>query len=397
MNTAKRMMIAAVAALAMSGMTGLAEGVAAGQGAGRAWSQVPAVPRGAVAAAVVDVQKVVSGATGVLDLLRSAMPQDLCQPLEELDKEIKDVKSELELKGVPLDGLEWVMVAVGALDGRAQDIKARLRQLENVGIVLCMKDTSSVAKFLKSECDAKAEDERVASAEVMRVGSFHVIVASKNLVVVVPGKYDRWDKDKGAIYIPDEQMLKLFVRTCRGYGDADKSFETLADLHGDVCARAIVPAAGKLVSRLGLSDVVADAARRSGDDELFNTVTELGDLVVDLRLGPEAFGVKASLTMATEKDAELVHGFLTASHLLWRAALDAGMIAFSYNFEEIEREVVRMGFPDVYAAKLERVARAVRKCVDGALQAGRTGKTVSISLSIPLRKGVEAVAGEFRR
>ena len=343
MNTARRMFTAAAVALSMSCMPVFGEESAQAQAgvAGSAWSQSPMVPMGSVAAAVVDAQKVMSGVTGVLGLVRTAMPPEIGQPLGEFDTLIKDVKSELDLKGVPLDGLEWVMVVVGSLDGRAQGVRAHLNQLGKVGFVVCMKDTSSVANFLKSDCGAKTEDSRIASSEVLMIDLFHIIVASRNHVVIVPGSFDRCD-DKGPVYIPDEQMLKLLVRTCRGYGTADNAFAPLADLRGNVCARAIVPAAGTLVSRLGFTDVVADAARRSGDDELFNTITGIGDLVVDLRLSTEELGVEARLTMATEKDAGLVHGLLTASHLLWRAALDAGMIALSYNFEGVEKCVVWM-------------------------------------------------------
>ncbi len=365
---------------------------------GTAWSKSPAVPRDAMAAGVVDVRRTMSGATDILDLLRKNLPPDLGQRIEEWDMSIKDVKAESLQKGFNLDDIEWGMVVIGVCkDFGANTIEKKIRQIEQIGFVLCMKDTSGVNGFMEMFFQEPLKVQRIAGAEVFSVKKkkLSVCIVDENQVVIVPQKYN-WDSDNyESAWTINEPVIKALVRACRGYGKSDDKFASLATLESGVCGRFVIPDIGGLVDRLGLREEVSDAIMRSGDDDLANTVFKMGSLVVDAKLDSENSWGACSLTLATEKDARQLYGLLSSCDLLWRAALDAGMIALSYNMREIKRELVRDGFPERCAARLEDVARAARREVSDAVKASISGKTVTLSLKVPVRKIITAAAAEF--
>ena len=364
---------------------------------GSVWSKSPAVPKDAMAAGVIDVRRTMSGATDILDLLRKNLPPDICQPIEELDMSIKDVKAESIQKGFNLDDIEWCMLVIGVCnDFGANTIKKKIRQLEQIGFVLCMKNTSGVKGFMEAVSRTPLKVQRIAGAEVFSVKDLSFCIVDENQVVVVPQKYDHWDSDKHeSVWTINEPAIKALVRACRGYGKSDDRFASLATLENGVCGRFVIPDIGGLVDRFGLREIVSDAIMRSGDDDLANTVFKMGSLVVDAKLDSEVSWCACSLTLATEKDARQLYGLLSSCDLLWRAALDAGMIALSYNMQEIKRELVRDGFPESCAARLEDIARATRREVSDAVKASISGRTVTLALKLPVRKIITAAAAEF--
>ena len=410
MKFMKKQLFATVLA-AFSLIASLSFGQAAEAPRGSAWSKSPAVPKDAMAAGVVDVRRAMSGATDILDLLRKNLPPDISQPIEELDMSIKDVKAEFAQKGFNLDDVEWCMLVVGICnDVGANTIKKKIRQIENIGFVLCMKDTSRVKEFIEAFSQKPPKVQRIAGAEVLSVENLrfyigddnfsvwgvNVCVVDENQVVVVPMKYDHWDSDKGeSVYAANEQTIKALVRACRGYGKSEDRFAPLANLEDGICARGIMPEIGGLADRLGLRELVSDAIRRSGDADLENTVFKMGSLDVDVQLASETSWCEGRLTLATENDARQLYSLLSSCDLLWRAALDTGMIALSYNMEEIKDDLVREGFPKGCAARLEDVARVTRREVSDAVKASISGKTVTLAFKLPVRRIVTAAAAEF--
>ena len=364
---------------------------------GPVWSKSPAVPKNAMAAAVVDVRRTMSWATDILDLLRKCLPEDISQPVEELDMSIKDIKAECAQKGVNLDSIEWCMVVIGVCnDFGANTLEKKFRQIENLGFVVCVKDTSEVKGFVTAIAGKQPQEERIAGAEVFSVRNLSFCVVDEHQVVVVPRKYDHWDsKAHKTVWTINEPAIKALVRACRGYGMSGDDFAPLAKLDDGICARFVIPNIGGLVDRFGLKEIVSDAIRRSGDDELEDTVFKMGTFVADAKLDPEESWCAGHLTLATEKDARQLYGLLSSCDLLWRAALDTGMIALSYNMREIKRELVRDGFPEGCAARLEDAARAARREVSDAVKTSVSGRTVTLAFKLPVRKIVTAAAAEL--
>ena len=408
--TKKQLLVTALTAFSLIASPSF--GQAAEASRSPAWSKTPAVPKNAMAAVVIDVQRTMSGATDILDLLRKNLPPDLCQPVEELDMSIKDVKAECAQKGVNLDGIEWCMLVIGVCnDFGANTIEKKIEQIKNSGVVVCMKDTSSVTEFITQLLRAMSKAEpldqrsssmvskqRVAGADVFCAGELSFCVVDENQVVVVPRKYVHWDSERHeSVWSLNEPTIKALVRACRGYGKSGDEFAPITHFEDGICGRLLIPDLGSLVDRFGLRENVSDAIARSGDNELQDTIFKMGSLAVDAKLDSEVSWCECRLTLATEKDARQLYGLLSSSDLLWRAALDAGMIALSYNMRDIKRELVRDGFPVSCVARLEDVARATRREVSDAVKASISGRTVSLSLKVPVRKIITAAAAEFRK
>ena len=396
-STKKLILVATMATFSLSALPSFGQKTEAPSSS--TWSKSPAVPNNAMAAAVVDVQRTMSGAIDILSLLRQALPSDISQPIEELDLSIKDIKAECVQKGVNLDSIEWCMVAIGVCnDFGANTFEKKVRQVENLGFVVCMKDTSGVKGFIETTARRPSQVQRIAGAQVFSVRNLSFCVVDENQVVIVPRKYDHWDSNAHeTVWTINEPAIKALVRACRGYGKSDDKFASIAKLEDGICARFLVPELGGGVDRFGLREHVLDAISRAGDDELEDTVFKMGTLVVDAKLDPDGSWCSCRLTLATEKDARQLYGLLSSCDLLWRAALDAGMIALSYNMKEVRRELVRDGFPERCAARLEDVARAARREVSHAVTASISGRTVSLTLKLPVRKIITSAAAELRK
>lgn len=357
------------------------------------YSAKPAIPESAFFAGYIDYRVLLNGLDGALRTVYDKTPAIFKPYVNEVDMEIKDFKAILADKQLPVENFEWGFFAIMADPGIATaSLDDKPEHINHGGAVICMKDTAPFVKMLAGKTDLDNDVRTVAGAEVFVYSGWFFAPVDSHIIVISPGEYSRWDSENNkAVYEPDEFALKALIRSQRGYGGSSRRFARLAEVSGDTFARFMIPSPGKNVDRAGLRQLFNEHVARTGDPELSDSLLNLGDFVVDFRLNGESAGVIASLEMASDADADQMAGFLSSSSLLYRVGLDSGMVAISYNMDDIKRDMQRSNFPPALIANTWEICKALRTELSDAVVTGRDGRTVWVSATLNFARLMDAV------
>lgn len=311
----------------------------------------PKAPQNTVAAVYVDASKAIDSIEDIAYDVASALPSSQKDLRDLIKDQIKEAKEQAKKEGVAIDSFKWAMATVA--------IDPKMPQPE-IGVAVYVSDADTLKeKFLK---DVKP------AGKIGDVEYYELPVVPQLSMVAFVGKVIVAADSKDAL----EPLVKVYT----GAEKPQPGFDDITKLEGNTVARVLIPEAGALVERFHMTDMVKTFVEKTGDEDLFETITEFGDLQLDVYLDDSDFGGQLAITAANRRDAKTIEALFTLISSSARFAADAAMVgASSFGGDK----------------EIARTALALRKLLaDDTIEADRSGRTATLTIRVDTDDVIEA-------
>lgn len=342
----------------------------------------PKAPEGTVAAAYIDLGKTLDNAEDVIDAVLDELPSSMKETRDEIRTQIKEGRKAAKDSGFDLAGLNWAMWTVAFDESARQHIGLAVSvDPDMIGAI-----NNSLAMFGAKDVEEKISGETVREITVPVCGRYYVCVLKDGIILMAePERINSWEREEGSSR-KETDGIALLVKTYKGEAKVASGFGDIDDLSGNTIARVLAPAIGDSVkARIGKN---ADEVKKmledtTGDEDLFDSITGLGDIFLDINVDDDNFGIALSVDTDSRSDAKILESWfeaLTAGDA--RFLLDGALVLLSDG--PMRRDFRRN--PALKKAFVE-----VRKLFDGAFEVDRSGSTVTLEIELDTDDVIETV------
>lgn len=335
----------------------------------------PKIPANTVAAAYVDLDKLVWNAADVVEDVIDELPKEM---REDAEKTFKDFMKEHKDDIKAIDP-EWACLTVG--------LDKKTGRQEVAVVIKCdyEKKLPSVDSSLEDALKAMAGEgkDKVEGCDVCAIGG--------GMMSFLPGKFSVGFVDKKylvcAIVATDEDKKffeRMIVLYKDGKGETTNDFDDLTDLGGDTVARIQTAEVDTLIDILGVREDVKKFAEDCGDDDLVDLFTDFSNITLDVNFSDDIVGFELAVDAGSRKLAKLVEGAFEIVAFGGRVATALGV---GFN------DLVRMECGKEAAGCVKAAADLLRDC----LEADRSGSVATLTLEIDTDDLIEVLVPELTK
>ncbi len=341
----------------------------------------PKAPQGTVAAAYIDLGKTLSNIEDVVDDVLGELPSSMKEMREEVRNQIKEGKKAAKENGFALSGFNWAMWTL-AFDESAN---------QHIGLAVSV-DSDMVEPLEKllpvlgaRDLEGKIAGETIREIAVPNVGNLYCCILKGGLVLLAePERIPSWERENTTRKETDG--IALLVKTYKGEIKPASGFGDIDDLDGNTIARVLAPEVGDaLKARIGgnADEVKKMIEETTGDEDLYDSITGLGDIMFDLNLDDDDFGFALTIETDCRSDAKILES--------WFEALTAGDARFLLDGALVFLADGPMRRDFRRDPNLKKTFVEVRKLFDGAFDVDRSGSTVTLEVELDTDDVIEAI------
>ena len=339
----------------------------------------PKAPEGTVAAAYIDLGKALDNVEDVIDDFLDELPSSMKEDREGMRKGIEEGKKFAKDQGLDLSGLDWAFAALMIDDNGRESMAYAIRVDKDM-----LKGIRDLLPNFSTTLNEKISEETVYDA-MLPVGRLYVAVLDKGLVLAAePERIYSWERDEATKRKETDLIAKL-IATYKGDAKPAPGYKDIDDLEDNTIARVLAARLGDSYKRgfgKNAEQIAQMMAETIGDEDLYESVTGLGDVMLDINLDDDTFGIALSVEAASRSDAKIFEQYLeglTAGDA--RFVLD-GVMAFLANGP------MRRDFR--HNPELLKTFIAVKKLFKGAFDVDRSWATCTLEIELDTADVIEA-------
>ena len=328
----------------------------------------PKIPANTVAAAYVDLDKLVWNAADVVDDIVDEIPnKDMRKEIQKaIDDFMKDHKQ--DIKAVDA---QWALVTFSVDKTPALVVRCDCEKK------IPLKDTpfhdTNLKDIISQVCPAEGDIHR---ASVPFFGSVYVsIVSGKYLIVTV-----------------DEKQAKSLVALYKdGEGEKSKDFGDLTDLDGDTVARFQVAEAETIAKITGMKETIEKFGKEIDDEDLADMLLDIENVTLDVNLSDDVLGLKLAVDAGSKELAKVVESLFNVAVFANRVYVDAALL------EHPSARPLHEMFRSLCGSRKQgdNVLKAVAKYLREAAESDRSGSTATLTYELDTEDFIEAAVPAY--